>query len=167
MGETEPPSSSWRYIFRLGKAWILSKELHCRRLTKPRLRFNLISGSSLLKWLNSLYRPAGPEEIRGKGVLQHSGRAIGASPSGKAVDFDSTIRRFESSRPSQAVTQLKIVGRQIQEVPANWGFSELYVLLYTPKLNNLSAKLPIVSRTKRPWRSRAKHPNNPSVVWRS
>ena len=26
---------------------------------------------------------------------------FGASPSGKAVDFDSTIRRFESSRPSQ------------------------------------------------------------------
>ncbi len=26
---------------------------------------------------------------------------IGASPSGKAVDFDSTMRRFESSRPSQ------------------------------------------------------------------
>lgn len=28
-------------------------------------------------------------------------RAIGASPSGKAADFDSAIRRFESSRPSQ------------------------------------------------------------------
>ena len=27
-------------------------------------------------------------------------RYLGASPSGKAVDFDSTIRRFESSRPS-------------------------------------------------------------------
>src|SRR5579885_461667 len=27
--------------------------------------------------------------------------AIGASPSGKAADFDSAIRRFESSRPSQ------------------------------------------------------------------
>jgi hypothetical protein len=37
------------------------------------------------------------------------------------VDFDSTIRRFESSRPSQPVTQLKIVGRQIREVPANCG----------------------------------------------
>ena len=30
-------------------------------------------------------------------------RAVGASPSGKAADFDSAIRRFESSRPSQAV----------------------------------------------------------------
>jgi hypothetical protein len=69
MGEIEPPSSSRPYIFRLGKAWILLKELCCRRLTKPRLRFNLISGSSLLKWLNSLYRPAWPEGIRGKGVL--------------------------------------------------------------------------------------------------
>ena len=28
-------------------------------------------------------------------------RSDGASPSGKAVDFDSTMRRFESSRPSQ------------------------------------------------------------------
>ncbi len=28
-------------------------------------------------------------------------RRIGASPSGKATDFDSVIRRFESSRPSQ------------------------------------------------------------------
>ena len=27
---------------------------------------------------------------------------LGASPSGKAADFDSAIRRFESSRPSQA-----------------------------------------------------------------
>jgi hypothetical protein len=26
---------------------------------------------------------------------------VGASPSGKAADFDSAIRRFESSRPSQ------------------------------------------------------------------
>src|SRR5271165_3050779 len=30
-----------------------------------------------------------------------SARRIGASPSGKAADFDSAIRRFESSRPSQ------------------------------------------------------------------
>ncbi len=29
---------------------------------------------------------------------------LGASPSGKAADFDSAIRRFESSRPSQAFT---------------------------------------------------------------
>src|SRR5882724_6084066 len=61
-----------------------------------------ISGSSLLKSLNSLYRPAGPEGIRGKASPAAFQTAIGASPSGKAVDFDSTIRRFESSRPSQA-----------------------------------------------------------------
>jgi len=30
-------------------------------------------------------------------------RSAGASPSGKATDFDSVIRRFESSRPSQTV----------------------------------------------------------------
>src|SRR5216684_8137284 len=60
-----------------------------------------ISGSSLLKWLNSPYRPALPEGIRGRLVPPLSRQLIGASPSGKAVDFDSTIRRFESSRPSQ------------------------------------------------------------------
>jgi hypothetical protein len=35
-------------------------------------------------------------------------RADGASPSGKATDFDSVMRRFESSRPSHAL-RLKIV----------------------------------------------------------
>jgi hypothetical protein len=74
MGEIERPSSWRRYIFRPGKAWTFSKELRCRRLTNPCLRFNLISGSSLLKWLNSLYRPAWPKGIRGKDVLPHSGR---------------------------------------------------------------------------------------------
>ena len=33
-------------------------------------------------------------------------RRIGASPSGKAADFDSAIRRFESSRPSHAFADL-------------------------------------------------------------
>ncbi len=55
----------------------------------------------LLKWLNSLYRPALPEGIRGRLVPPLSRQLNGASPSGKAVDFDSTMRRFESSRPSQ------------------------------------------------------------------
>src|SRR6202035_5596427 len=68
---------------------------------KPRLRFGANSASGLLKWLNSLYRPALPEGIRGQAGPPLSGQVIGASPSGKAVDFDSTIRRFESSRPSQ------------------------------------------------------------------
>jgi hypothetical protein len=60
-----------------------------------------ISGPRLLKWLNSLYRPALSEGIRGRLVPPLSRQLIGASPSGKAVDFDSTMRRFESSRPSQ------------------------------------------------------------------
>src|SRR6202022_4203372 len=71
--------------------------------TKGWVRFATNSGSSLLKWLNSLYRPALPEGIRGRLVPPHPGQSVGASPSGKAVDFDSTMRRFESSRPSQAV----------------------------------------------------------------
>jgi hypothetical protein len=33
------------------------------------------------------------------------------------VDFDSTMRRFESSRPSQALSQLKIVPSYIIEIP--------------------------------------------------
>ena len=65
------------------------------------IRFNPNFRPSLLKWLNSLYRPAGPEGIRGKASPAAFRTAIGASPSGKAVDFDSTMRRFESSRPSQ------------------------------------------------------------------
>jgi hypothetical protein len=59
------------------------------------------SGDRLLKWLNSLYRPALPEGIRAGYRPPLSRQSIGASPSGKAVDFDSTMRRFESSRPSQ------------------------------------------------------------------
>src|ERR1700676_1083052 len=74
-----------------------------------------IQPHSRLKWLNSLYRPALPEENRGNAIVPPlSSRVNGASPSGKAVDFDSTMRRFESSRPSQAVTQLEIVGPRIR-----------------------------------------------------
>ena len=68
-----------------------------------------IWASHLLKWLNSLYRPAWPKgNPRDSLVPPLSAKpSVGASPSGKAVDFDSTMRRFESSRPSQAVTQPK------------------------------------------------------------
>jgi hypothetical protein len=43
------------------------------------------------------------------------------------ADFDSTMRRFESSRPSQAVTQLKIVASEIIEVPAERGLSQTLI----------------------------------------
>jgi hypothetical protein len=33
--------------------------------------------------------------------IERRGFAVGASPSGKAPDFDSGIRRFDPSRPSQ------------------------------------------------------------------
>ena len=42
-----------------------------------------------------------PAFRRARSVL----RPIGASPSGKAADFDSAMRRFESSRPSHAVPE--------------------------------------------------------------
>ena len=80
------------------------------------------SGSSLLKSLNSLYRPAVPEGIRGRLVPPFSERAIGASPSGKAVDFDSTMRRFESSRPSQPLAQPEGVGAHPSKLPHFIGF---------------------------------------------
>jgi hypothetical protein len=44
----------------------------------------------------------GPPAFRRPSAL----RRIGASPSGKAADFDSAIRRFESSRPSQIMKDL-------------------------------------------------------------
>ena len=39
----------------------------------------------------------------------HLTAPAGASPSGKATDFDSVIRRFESSRPSQTARSLRVV----------------------------------------------------------
>jgi nicotinamidase/pyrazinamidase len=60
-----------------------------------------ISGDRRLKWPSAPYRPSLPEENRAAIVPPLSAQSIGASPSGKAVDFDSTMRRFESSRPSQ------------------------------------------------------------------
>jgi hypothetical protein len=43
----------------------------------------------------------------------------------KDADLDSTMRRFESCRPSQAVRQLEIVAFEILEMPANWGLLEI------------------------------------------
>ena len=40
--------------------------------------------------------------------LGYRGQRFGASPSGKAADFDSAIRRFDPSRPSQSLW-LKLV----------------------------------------------------------
>jgi hypothetical protein len=55
------------------------------------------------------------------------------------------MRRFESSRPSQAVTQLEIVARKCDKCPPNAAVCELVVSLYTPDLSNLGAKSTIVS----------------------
>jgi hypothetical protein len=63
-----------------------------------------------------------------EGVCFPGSSAVGASPSGKAVDFDSTMRRFESSRPSQAVTQLKMVCNQVAERLPNKGFLALFAM---------------------------------------
>jgi hypothetical protein len=70
---------------------------------KPKARFNPNSVDRLLKWFTSLYRPAVPEEIRARPAPPLSRPSVGASPSGKAGDFDSPMRRFESSRPSLAL----------------------------------------------------------------
>jgi hypothetical protein len=70
-----------------------------------------------------------------------------ATPLGqaRASDFEIAISRFESSRPSQAVVQLEIVAPKIPEMPANGAFLQWTLGLYTPSLNNLRAKSPIVS----------------------
>ena len=54
-------------------------------------------GRAVADWPASHYGPA----VAG-GSLETNG--IGASPSGKAADFDSAMRRFESSRPSQMIS---------------------------------------------------------------
>jgi hypothetical protein len=97
-----PGSPGWR----VENAAIIKRE-------NPGADYGANSWFSRLKWLNSPYRPALPEGIRAAIVPPLSRQVIGASPSGKAVDFDSTMRRFESSRPSQAIIQLKIVRHYI------------------------------------------------------
>jgi hypothetical protein len=48
-----------------------------------------------------------PHYGRAASPLDQGPGAFGASPSGKAADFDSAMRRFESSRPSQIVQQFR------------------------------------------------------------
>jgi hypothetical protein len=52
-----------------------------------------------------------------KGFCAFRLSAVGASPSGKAVDFDSTIRRFESSRPSQAFQRSATIPKKREKGP--------------------------------------------------
>jgi hypothetical protein len=121
MGGIEPPQSRQARYFPGPEGPGRSTAFASPPRDKTGLRFNLNSGSSLLKWLNSLYRPAWPEGIHRTAVLPLSDQAIGASPSGKAVDFDSTMRRFESSRPSQPVRRLEKMSLVLAERPANGG----------------------------------------------
>lgn len=48
--------------------------------------------------------------------------AIGASPSGKAGDFDSPMRRFESSRPSHLFWKLQFFGENARKARHCWAF---------------------------------------------
>ena len=85
-------------------------------------------GFRRLKWLESLYRPALPERIPQAGTVPPLSRqVIGASPSGKAGDFDSPMRRFESSRPSQAVRGSEKALPIVAERPANSGLLQFGV----------------------------------------
>ena len=59
--------------------------------------------------------------------LQKSPSRIFGQNSGNSVDISKVfleivIWKFESSQGSQPVTQLKIVGPQIRQMPANCGF---------------------------------------------
>ena len=95
------------------------------------------SADRLLKWLNSLYRPALPEECAASPVPPLSRPVFGASPSGKAGDFDSPMRRFESSRPSQAVRQPKIGSAFCVKSPQNTGSLCFLVSSPSSKLQQL------------------------------
>ena len=91
-----------------------------------------------------LYRPALPDRYP---RLRRACRcpAIGASPSGKAVDFDSTIRRFESSRPSQPLAQRKIVCTFVTKSPQNKAFLAFCEMSPDTEMGNYREKLPKVS----------------------
>jgi hypothetical protein len=61
------------------------------------------------------------------------------------ADFDSTIRRVESSRPSQALTQLKMVCNYITKSQLNTGFPAFFAASSCPENSNLREKFPKVS----------------------
>ena len=91
--------------------------LHCRRGRRLRARRNL-PGRGLVelgRFAVAVIRTCGLLALRGtRPDLSPDGTGRGpggASPSGKATDFDSVIRRFESSRPSQAVRRGGSVAR--------------------------------------------------------
>ena len=81
------------------------------------------SADRRLKWLNSLYRPAVPEECPASTVSPHSRPAVGASPSGKAGDFDSPMRRFESLPPQPGIARFREYPSLDEKGPPNAGFS--------------------------------------------
>ncbi len=105
--------------------WRERRRSRGERAARDRRRTSREIGSGpligLLKWPHSLYRPTLPAGIRGGCRPPLSRPAIGASPSGKAVDFDSTIRRFESSRPSQPVRCPETLPSTMLQRPANGG----------------------------------------------
>src|SRR5450759_5219986 len=70
---------------------------------------------------------------------------MGASLSRKAVDFDSAMRRFESSRPSQAVRRPEEIALTLAERPPMAGYCELATSLQAPIFGILRPKSPIVS----------------------
>jgi hypothetical protein len=108
-------------------------------------RFRRKSGSRLLKWLNSLYRPGvaggNPRRLSSR---TFSGQSVGASPSGKAVDFDSTMRRFEPSRPSQPFRRSARLPKKSEngpEMPAFRAFDLVSRLRNRQSLGRQSAKV--------------------------
>jgi hypothetical protein len=114
-GRSGSPWSGQARYFRLRGSGIHSMERRSAWATKSHVKFKANSASRLLKYLNSHYRPALP-----KGNPQGQScrfPAVGASPSGKAVDFDSTMRRFESSRPSQPFRRSATISKKREEGP--------------------------------------------------
>ena len=60
----------------------------------------------------------------------------------ESSDFDSAIRRFDSSRPSQAAYQLEIVCAKMAESPQNTGFFEFAAVSLDSKNPQLSRENP-------------------------
>src|SRR3954452_11149652 len=76
------------------RTWCSTRLSHTPPPVARRVYSGIASGPQARKPIGAQCLAAGVRTVYSPG-------RVGASPSGKAADFDSAIRRFESSRPSQ------------------------------------------------------------------